>query len=46
MVGIVGDRQTGIIADLAERRIGGTDPSIGKFASANGNAGRSLGIAA
>ena len=44
MAGVVGGRQTGIVADLAERLIGGTDPTIGKFASADRNTGRSLGI--
>jgi hypothetical protein len=45
MVGIIGDRKTGIIADLAEWHIGGTDITVGKTALTGGNrdAGRSLG---
>ena len=46
MVGVIGDRQTGIIADFAEWHIGGTDKTIGKFASTDGdgNTGGSLGV--
>jgi hypothetical protein len=48
MVGIVGDRQTGVVTDLAKRHVRRTHKAIRKFASAdrNGNAGGSLGIAA
>jgi hypothetical protein len=46
MVSVVGDRQTGIIADLAERHVSRTHKAIRKFASTDRNAGRSLGIAA
>jgi hypothetical protein len=49
VVGIVGDRKTGIVANLAEWCIGGTDPSIGEPAignrsGGNRNTGGSLGI--
>ena len=46
MVGIIGDRKARVIANLAEWHISRTDKAVGKFASADGNAGRSLGIAA
>jgi hypothetical protein len=39
MVGIIGGRKTGIVADLAEWCIGRTDPTIGKSAFGNRNAG-------
>jgi hypothetical protein len=42
MVGVIGDRQTGIITDFAEWHIGGTDKTIGKFASTDG--GRDRGV--
>jgi hypothetical protein len=41
MVGIVGDRKTSIVANLAEWCIGGTDPPIRKFAFRNRNRNRS-----
>jgi hypothetical protein len=44
MVGIVGDRQTGIETNLAEWCAGGTDPAIRKFAFGNRNTGGSLGV--
>ena len=46
VTGVISFRKIGIIADLTERHIGRTVPSIGKFAGADGNAGRSLGTAA
>jgi hypothetical protein len=40
MVGIIGDRKTSIIADLAERCIGGTDMTVGKTALTGRNRNR------
>jgi hypothetical protein len=40
MVGIIGDRKTSIIADLAERCIGGTDMTIGETALTGRNRSR------
>ena len=46
MVGIIGDRKTGIIADLAEWHIGGTDKTVRKTAltDRNRSTGRRTGL--
>jgi hypothetical protein len=44
MVGVVSDRKTSIVTDLAEWHIGGTDPTVGKFALTSGNSNRNAGI--